>query len=258
MPLVGSWGDSSVLRCTAPLPKECTSRSAKAGDARWRFGGITVNPPTENFLAGFFSLSKLQGAKTAAILYENFSFSANTASGARLFAADNKIEIVFDGAIDRHFVNPLVRPPEQFTAEDRKQAAQLTTAVARLKALDPDIVALGSYIDLCRNIMNEFKAQEYVPKAVAVTQCMGSALLEQLVRSGDNGAYLMGSSGWDPRLRVRPSSFHLLLNLSFREPRTRTPRTLVSTTPLPPPTRCLLPASLRTPTRRTGSLRRAT
>lgn len=43
-----------------------------------RFGGITVNPPTDNFLAGFFSLSKLKGAKTVAILYEDFAFSATT------------------------------------------------------------------------------------------------------------------------------------------------------------------------------------
>lgn len=88
IPVVGNWGDSSVLRCTEPLPAQCT----KVGDARWkcesssishvlipvRFGGVTVNPATENFLAGFFSLAKLKGAKTAAILYEDFPFSANT------------------------------------------------------------------------------------------------------------------------------------------------------------------------------------
>lgn len=128
------------------------------------------------------------------------------AAGARQFAADNNIQIIYDKSIDRHFVNTLIRPPANFTAADIKQSAQLVQAVADMKSLKPDIIALGSFGDLCRNIVNEFKVQNYLPGGLALTQCMGQAFLDQLKKTGDNGAYVMASSGWDSRLKVRTAS----------------------------------------------------
>lgn len=164
---------------------------------------MTINPPAEFYLSNFFSFAVSKGAKTVVILAENASFTLSIASGGEQIAANNNITVLEKIVIDRHLLNPIRRPPANYTAADSKQAQQLLDAVNRIKALNPDVVALGSYQDLIRNIMNYFFEANYVPKAIMSTSGLTPQLVKEYGLTGNHGTYVMGASAGVTGLRVR-------------------------------------------------------
>lgn len=174
------------------------------GDVRFpNFGGITINPPADNYHATFFKLMADKGAKTVVLLVENNWYTLAIAAGAEQLAAKYQITVLDKLIIDRHQVNPILRPPINFTANDIKQLAQLANATERIKALNPDFVALGAFPDLSRNVMNALFNASYLPKAVGGTSGLTPQLLSEFVQTGGHGTYFMSTAAGAAGMRVR-------------------------------------------------------
>jgi hypothetical protein len=170
---------------------------------------VSVQTQASKYLPSFLSFLAFKQAKNVAIVSETATFTTAIASGARITAVQYNMPIIYEGSVDRQSANIDVTLPSGEVkaadpALDEEKTSQLDTLVDELIAQrsddgEPvDVIAGGTYYQLCRNLIVRFKERNYMPHAAGFTTCFGSDLLKDIPWLIE---YFYGVSGWDYRLK---------------------------------------------------------
>jgi len=153
-------------------------RAMQRGDKKvWAFMTYT---PAAHYLDGLWDIAKKRGLKTVAIINENTIFPKSTAQGGAEIATKNYgLQVVF-------------------REEYPKGATDVSGILTKIKALNPDVIAAGSYFKDAVLIVRQAKELDVNPKMLGVT--VGAALPEfgGAKGVGKDAEYVYGSSQWEP------------------------------------------------------------
>ena len=168
--------------------------------------------PAGTYFRGFVSATSVKGAKRIAFVYEvNKSFTKAMIEGARSQAQGLQMDIVADIqiAVNADAATHTTSEGLMQTASGQAKIdlvstdASWTGAVAQtvdlLKSLDVDVVVGGTYLGSCLGVVNGFKSKDYMPKALAVSTCLGNTMM--FTDLGKDMRWLSGPSQWDRRLK---------------------------------------------------------
>ena len=140
---------------------------------------FTVNPPAEVWFEGLIDLAAKKGLKTVAIINEDTIFFKAAAPAAMELAKKKGLQVVFTEAY-----------PQGTT--------DFSAILRRLGALNPDVLAAGTYFEDAVAITRQMKDLGVNPRMYGVT--VGGQLpkfYETLERTAE---FVYGSTLWEPEL----------------------------------------------------------
>jgi branched-chain amino acid transport system substrate-binding protein len=143
-----------------------------------------VYSPAALYLDGAFDIAAKHGLKTVAIANENTLFPKSTADGGAERATKTyKLQVVF-------------------REEYPKGVTDVSGVLTKLKALNPDVIASGSYFPDAVLLVRQMKELDVNPKMYVAT--VGAALDEfgGSKGVGKDAEYVYGSSQWEPNPKL--------------------------------------------------------
>ncbi len=140
--------------------------------------------PAANYLDGLWDLGAKRGLKTVAFVNENTIFPKSTAEGGSVIA-------------EKQYGLKIV-----LREEYPKGVTDVSGLLTKIKSLNPDILAAGSYFKDAVLIVRQMKELDVNPKMLGVT--VGAALDEFGGEKGlgKDAEYVYGSSQWEPDPRL--------------------------------------------------------
>ena len=139
---------------------------------------MTISP-AEVYLEGLVDLAVQHGLKTIAVINEDTLFSKAAASGTIELAKKKGMQVVF------HEAYP-------------KGTTDFTPLLIKIKSLNPDVIAAGSYFDDAVATSRQMKELDVNPRMYGVT--VGGDLPEFYQLLGKTAEYVYGSSQWEDHL----------------------------------------------------------
>lgn len=139
---------------------------------------MTISP-AEVYLEGLVDLAVQRGLKTIAVINEDTLFSKAAAQGTIELAKKKGLTVVY------HEAYP-------------KGTTDFSAILTKVKALNPDVIAAGSYFDDAVATTRQMKELDLNPKMYGVT--VGGDLPEFYKLLGKSAEYVYGSSQWEPTL----------------------------------------------------------
>ncbi|HWB45324.1 MAG TPA: amino acid ABC transporter substrate-binding protein [Hyphomicrobiaceae bacterium] len=139
---------------------------------------MTISP-AEVYLEGMIEIAAKNGLKTVAVLNEDTLFSKAAANGTIDLAKKHGMQVVF------HEAYP-------------KGTTDFTPILIKIKSLNPDVIAAGSYFDDSVAITRQMKELDVNPKMYGVT--VGGDLPEFYKLLDKTAEYVYGSSQWEDHL----------------------------------------------------------
>ena len=149
-----------------------------------------VDAPADTYMDLVITSAKKAGLTTIALLYENADFTRQVAEGVRVQAAKQGMEIVFD---------------EQYAQDTSDFAAP----VGRMRAVNPDVVIGGTYLNGSIAIMKQAKKSGLSPRAFVFT--VGPALPEFGQELGADAEGVLGVVAW-----MAAAHMPMALDFAFR------------------------------------------
>jgi branched-chain amino acid transport system substrate-binding protein len=135
--------------------------------------------PAEVYLEGLIDMAAKRGLKTVAILNEDTLFPKASATGAAELAKKRGLQVVLQEAYP-------------------KGNTDFSALLVKIKALNPDVVAAGTYFDDAVAITRQMKELGVNPKMFGLT--VGGDLPEFHDLLKQNAEYVYGSAQWDESL----------------------------------------------------------
>lgn len=165
---------SSIYICPSNAPSGC-----EPGARRFQrtFSPISI---AERYYVPAVNLFRTKGAKTMGIVYETSAFGTSLYVGSKAEALNNKFNITLEKST---FPTPSV--------------GNITLLVDAIVAANPDVVVCGLYYASSVEMIRQFKARNFMPKAF-VSRMGDVALFSDL---GKDASYSIDSNYWDYRLR---------------------------------------------------------
>ncbi|MBI4610893.1 MAG: amino acid ABC transporter substrate-binding protein [Candidatus Rokubacteria bacterium] len=159
---------------------------------------MTISP-AEVYLEGLVDLAVERGLKTIAVINEDTLFSKAAAKGTIELAKKKGMQVVF------HEAYP-------------KGTTDFSALLIKIKALNPDVIAAGSYFDDAVATTRQMKELDVNPRMYGVT--VGGDLPEFHQLLGKTAEYVYGSSQWEkglpyPRIKEFVANYEKMWN---REP----------------------------------------
>jgi branched-chain amino acid transport system substrate-binding protein len=138
-----------------------------------------VISPAEVYLEGLVDMAAKRGLKTIAILNEDTLFAKASASGVADLAKKRGMQVVIQEAYP-------------------KGNTDFSGLLVKMKALNPDVIAGGTYFDDAVAITRQMKELGVNPKMFGLT--VGGDLPEFYDLLKQNAEYVYGSTQWDDSL----------------------------------------------------------
>jgi branched-chain amino acid transport system substrate-binding protein len=138
-----------------------------------------VISPAESYLEGLIDTAAKRGLKTIAIVNEDTLFSKAAASGAVELAKRKGMQVVYQEAYP-------------------KGNTDFSALLTKIKAVNPDVVAAGTYFDDAVALTRQMKELNVSPKMYGVT--VGGDLPEFYDVLKQNAEYIYGATQWEPSL----------------------------------------------------------
>jgi branched-chain amino acid transport system substrate-binding protein len=135
--------------------------------------------PAEVYLEGLIDMAAKRGLKTVAILNEDTLFPKASATGAAELAKKRGLQVVLQEAYP-------------------KGNTDFSALLVKLKAVNPDVLAAGTYFDDAVAITRQMKELGVNPKMFGLT--VGGDLPEFYDLLKQNAEYVYGSAQWDESL----------------------------------------------------------
>ena len=163
--------------------KKIMVASLAAETAIWEQGYkylfMTISP-AEVYLEGLVELAAERGLKTIAIIHEDTSFAKAAAQGAATLAKKRGMQVVM--------LEPYPKGSTDFSAQ-----------LIKMKALNPDVIAGGSYFDDAVATTRQMKELDVNPKMFGVT--VGGDVPDFGKQLGKTADYVYGSTQWAENLK---------------------------------------------------------
>src|SRR5215813_7517632 len=138
-----------------------------------------VITPAESYLDGLIDMAAKRGLKTVAIINEDTLFPKASAAGAAEAAKKRGMQVVLQEAYP-------------------KGNTDFSALLVKIKALNPDVIAAGTYFDDAVAITRQMKELGVNPKMLGLT--VGGDLPEFYDLLKQNAEYVYGSTQWDESL----------------------------------------------------------
>ena len=138
-----------------------------------------VQSPAETWLEGLIDLAVKRGLKTVAVIYEDTVFPRAAAAGAAEFAKRKGLTVVLNEAYP-------------------KGTADFAALLTKVRAVNPDVLAAGTYFEDAVAITRQMKTLDVNPRMFAVT--VGGDLPKFHETLGKSAEYVYGATQWDPGL----------------------------------------------------------
>jgi branched-chain amino acid transport system substrate-binding protein len=135
--------------------------------------------PAEVYLEGLIDMAAKRGLKTVAIVNEDTLFPKASATGAAELAKKRGLQVVLQEAYP-------------------KGNTDFSALLVKIKALNPDVLAAGTYFDDAVAITRQMKELGVNPKMFGLT--VGGDLPEFYDLLKQNAEYVYGSAQWDESL----------------------------------------------------------
>jgi branched-chain amino acid transport system substrate-binding protein len=135
--------------------------------------------PAEVYLEGLIDMAAKRGLKTVAIVNEDTLFPKASATGAAELAKKRGLQVVLQEAYP-------------------KGNTDFSALLVKLKAVNPDVIAAGTYFDDAVAITRQMKELGVNPKMFGLT--VGGDLPEFYDLLKQNAEYVYGSAQWDESL----------------------------------------------------------
>ena len=138
-----------------------------------------VVSPAEVYLEGLVDMAAKRGLKTIAIINEDTLFPKASAAGTAEIAKKRGMQVVLQEAYP-------------------KSNTDFSALLVKIKALNPDVIAAGTYFDDAVAITRQMKELGVNPKMLGLT--VGGDLPEFYDLLKQNAEYVYGSTQWDESL----------------------------------------------------------
>jgi branched-chain amino acid transport system substrate-binding protein len=138
-----------------------------------------VITPAENYLDGLIDMAAKRGLKTVAIIHEDTLFPKASAAGTAEAAKKKGMQVVLQEAYP-------------------KGNTDFSALLVKIKAVNPDVIAAGTYFDDAVAITRQMKELNVNPKMFGLT--VGGDLPEFYDLLKQNAEYIYGSTQWDESL----------------------------------------------------------
>ena len=138
-----------------------------------------VITPAENYLDGLIDMAAKRGLKTVAIINEDTLFPKASAAGTAETAKKKGMQVVLQEAYP-------------------KGNTDFSALLVKIKAVNPDVIAAGTYFDDAVAITRQMKELNVNPKMFGLT--VGGDLPEFYDLLKQNAEYIYGSTQWDESL----------------------------------------------------------
>ena len=138
-----------------------------------------VITPAENYLDGLIDMAAKRGLKTVAIIHEDTLFPKASAAGTVEAAKKKGMQVVLQEAYP-------------------KGNTDFSALLVKIKAVNPDVIAAGTYFDDAVAITRQMKELNVNPKMFGLT--VGGDLPEFYDLLKQNAEYVYGSTQWDESL----------------------------------------------------------
>jgi branched-chain amino acid transport system substrate-binding protein len=138
-----------------------------------------VLSPAEVYLEGLVDMAARRGLKTVAIINEDTLFAKASASGVAELAKKKGLQVVLQEAYP-------------------KGNTDFSALLVKIKAVNPDVVAAGTYFDDAVAITRQMKELGVNPKMFGLT--VGGDLPEFYDLLKQNAEYIYGATQWDESL----------------------------------------------------------
>jgi branched-chain amino acid transport system substrate-binding protein len=138
-----------------------------------------VISPAEVYLEGLVDIAAKRGLKTIAIINEDTLFPKASATGTAELAKKRGLQVVLQEAYP-------------------KGNTDFSALLVKLKAVNPDVIAAGTYFDDAVAITRQMKELNVNPKMFGLT--VGGDLPEFYDLLKQNAEYIYGSTQWDDSL----------------------------------------------------------
>src|SRR6185312_10822126 len=138
-----------------------------------------VITPAENYLDGLIDMAAKRGLKTVAIIHEDTLFPKASAAGTAEAAKKKGMQVVLQEAYP-------------------KGNTDFSALLVKIKAVNPDVIAAGTYFDDAVAITRQMKELNVNPKMFGLT--VGGDLPEFYDLLKQNAEYIYGSTQWDETL----------------------------------------------------------
>jgi branched-chain amino acid transport system substrate-binding protein len=138
-----------------------------------------VISPAEVYLEGLVDMAAKRGLKTVAIINEDTLFAKASASGVAELAKKKGLQVVLQEAYP-------------------KGNTDFSALLVKIKAVNPDVVAAGTYFDDAVAITRQMKELGVNPKMYGLT--VGGDLPEFYDLLKQNAEYIYGATQWDESL----------------------------------------------------------
>ena len=138
-----------------------------------------VITPAENYLDGLIDMAAKRGLKTVAIINEDTLFPKASAAGTAEAAKKKGMQVVLQEAYP-------------------KGNTDFSALLVKIKAVNPDVIAAGTYFDDAVAITRQMKELNVNPKMFGLT--VGGDLPEFYDLLKQNADYIYGSTQWDESL----------------------------------------------------------
>jgi branched-chain amino acid transport system substrate-binding protein len=138
-----------------------------------------VITPAENYLDGLIDMAARRGLKTVAIINEDTLFPKASAAGTVEAAKKRGMQVVLQESYP-------------------KGNTDFSALLVKIKAVNPDVIAAGTYFDDAVAITRQMKELNVNPKMFGLT--VGGDLPEFYDLLKQNADYVYGSTQWDESL----------------------------------------------------------
>jgi branched-chain amino acid transport system substrate-binding protein len=138
-----------------------------------------VITPAESYLEGLVDMAAKRGLKTVAIINEDTLFPKASATGTAEAAKKRGMQVVLQEAYP-------------------KGNTDFSALLVKIKAVNPDVIAAGTYFDDAVAITRQMKELNVNPKMFGLT--VGGDLPEFYDLLKQNAEYVYGSTQWDETL----------------------------------------------------------
>jgi branched-chain amino acid transport system substrate-binding protein len=139
---------------------------------------MTISP-AEVYLEGLVDLATERGLRTMAVINEDTLFAKAAARGTMELAKKKGMKVVFSEAYP-------------------KGHSDFSALLVKIKAVNPDVIAAGSYFDDAVATTRQMRELDVNPRMYGVT--VGGDLPEFYQLLGKSAEYVYGSSQWESNL----------------------------------------------------------
>ena len=135
--------------------------------------------PAETWMEGLIDHAVKRGLKTVAVIYEDTLFPRAAAAGAVEYAKRKGLQVVLNEAYP-------------------KGTADFTALLSKVRAVNPDVLAGGTYYEDAVAITRQLKVLDINPRMFGVT--VGADLPKFHETLGKSAEFVYGTTQWDPGL----------------------------------------------------------